>query len=525
MAGRRVPVHDLRELLRHLQSTPNDSAIQRTTGLNRRTIARYRAWATQHALLNPAQPLPPLEVLQHLAATTMTVTPPPQTVSSVEPYRDLVLQLHAQGVEGAAIRLRLQEQVGYTGSVSAIYRFLHRVNPPHPDVPMRIERAPGTEAQVDFGYAGRMRDPATGQLRKAWAFVMTLAYSRHQYVEFVFDQSLPTWIGLHDRALRFFAGVPQRVVLDNLKAGITHACFDNPEVQATYRECAEHYGFLLAPCAPRTPEHKGKVEQGGVHFVKRNFLGGRAPTTLAQANADVRIWCLTTAGLRTHGTIKAQPLARFQATEQAVLQPLPLVPYDLALWKRAKLHRDSYVVFEQSFYSAPCRLVGQTLWVRGGSSTVRLYTAAYALVATHPRAPQPGARHTHADHLPPEKLPGATWSRETCVALAAEVGTATTAVVQQLLADGVLDRHQRVIRILKLRDRVGAARLEAACARALRFDDLTFATVKGILDAGLEQEPVRPPTPPSAPVPPPAPTFGRTASELFGQLFERITWN
>jgi transposase len=70
------------------------------------------------------------------------------------------------------------------------------------------------------------------------------------------------------------------VVLDNLKAGIVQACFDDPQVQSTYRECAEHYGFLLAPCRP--PEHKGKVEQGGVHYVKRNFLGGRVPTLLTQ---------------------------------------------------------------------------------------------------------------------------------------------------------------------------------------------------------------------------------------------------
>jgi hypothetical protein len=70
-------------------------------------------------------------------------------------------------------------------------------------------------------------------------------------------------------------GVPRRVVIDNLKAGIIQAAWDEPQVQATYRECAEHYGFLIAPCRPRTPEHKGKVEQGGVHYVCRNFLGGR----------------------------------------------------------------------------------------------------------------------------------------------------------------------------------------------------------------------------------------------------------
>jgi transposase len=513
-------VHDIRELLRHLQVTPNNSAVQRATGLNRRTIARYRAWAAQHGLLDPAQALPPLEELQQLVTATLTLTPPPQTVSSVEAHRDLVLQLHAQGVEATAIRLRLQERGDFRGSVSAIYRFLHRVDPPPLDVAMRVERDPGSEAQVDFGYAGRLRDPVTGLLRKAWAFVMLLAFSRHQYVEFVFDQSLPTWIGLHDRALRFFGGVPQRVVLDNLKAGITKACFDDPQVQATYRECAEHYGFLIAPCLPRTPEHKGKVEQGGVHYVKRNFLGGRAPTSLAQANADVRTWCLTTAGLRNHGTTKAQPLLRFQTIEQAQLRPLPPVPYDLAIWKRAKLHRDSYVVFEQSFYSAPCRLVGQTLWVRGGSSTLRIYSADYALLATHERAAQPGERLTHVDHLPPEKLPGATWTRATCQALAAEVGPATTEVVARLLDDGVIDRHQRVIRILKLRTTVGETRLEAACARLLRFDDLTYTTLKRILARGLEQEPVTLPTPP-----PPAQTFLRSASELLGHLFGGSAWS
>ena len=234
----------------------------------------------------------------------------------------------------------------------------------------------------------------------------------------------------------------------------------------------------------------------------------------------MRTWCLTTAGLRSHGTTKAQPLLRFQTIEQAQLRPLPPAPYDLAIWKRAKLHRDSYVVFEQSFYSAPCRLVGQTLWVRGGSQTLRIYTSDYALIATHARANQPGERLTHPDHLPPEKLPGATWTRAICQALAAEVGRSTTTVVARLLDDGVLDRHQRVIRILKLRERVGDARLEAACARALRFDDLTYATLKRILDRGLEQEPVA-----AAPEPPPAHTFLRSAGELLGHLFGGATWN
>jgi transposase len=72
------------------------------------------------------------------------------------------------------------------------------------------------------------------------------------------------------------------VVIDNLKAAILRACWDDPQVQQSYRECAEHYDFLIAPNRPRTPEHKGKVEQGGVHYVKRNFLGGRELTSISR---------------------------------------------------------------------------------------------------------------------------------------------------------------------------------------------------------------------------------------------------
>ena len=239
---------------------------------------------------------------------------PPQTVSSVEPYRELVLH----PVSAAGGRNRHSAAAARTGLRRRLSSRLPLSAPAGPTRPtvatVRVEREPGSEAQVDFGYAGLLLDPQTGALRKAWAFVMVLSYSRHQYVEFVFDQQPPDLDRPASPRLCLLRRRPGRVVLDNLKAGITRACFDDPQIQPTYRECAEHYGFLLAPCAPRTPEHKGKVEQGGVHYVKQNFLGGRAPTTLTQANADVLEWCRTTAGLRRHGTTKDAPLERFERT-------------------------------------------------------------------------------------------------------------------------------------------------------------------------------------------------------------------
>jgi transposase len=510
---------DIRTVVRYLQASTSVSATGRATGLNRRTIMRYRGWAEQQGFPDPQRPLPALEEMQALLDRTLPPpAPPPQTVSSVEPYRELVSALYRQQVAGTAILQRLRER-GYRGGLSSVYRFLHQLEPSSPVATVRIERDPGSGAQVDFGYAGLLEDPSSGALRRAWAFVMVLSYSRHQYVEFVFDQRLPTWLLLHAHAFAYFGGVPGRVVLANRKAGITRACFDDPQMQPTYRACAEHYGFLLAPCAPRTPEHKGKVEQGEVHYVKQNFLGGRAPTTLTQANVDVLEWCRTTAGRRRHGTTKEAPLQRFEQVERARLLPLPATPYDLAIWKSVKLQRDGYIVFDDAFYSAPYRLLGQTLRVRGGRQQVRLSTSDYTLVATHPRAQRPGERLTHPDHLLPTKAPGVLWTRATCRALAAEVGPATADLVGTLLDDPVVDRHARTIRILRLRTQVGECRREGACARLLAYGDLRYATRKRVLDQGLETAapalvPVQTPTP--------ARTFVRSAAELLGQLFPSL---
>jgi len=516
MSGERKRTMEIREMLRRFQQGQSNRQIARDLGVNRKTVDRYRAWAVEQELLEA--PLPSLGDLHQLLEATLKRSSPPQNASTVEPYRELVEKLRREGVEIAAIRERLKER-GYTGSYASVHRFVRRLEPSMPDVAVRVETRPGEEAQVDFGYAGKMIEPETGELRKAWAFVMSLSWSRHMYPEFVFDQRVETWLRLHRNAFAFFGGVPERIVMDNLKAAIVRACWDDPEVQQSYRECAEHYGFLIAPCRPRTPEHKGKVEKGGVHYLKRNFLGGRDVTPISQANRDVRRWANTTAGHRIHGTTKEKPLERFQL-ERGVLKPLPNTPYDMAVWKQVKLHRDCHVVFDQAYYSAPFRLVGQQLWVQGGSREVHLYTADYQLVATHTRAQRAGGRMTHLDHMPPHKVPGLILTRETCRQQASEVGPFTGEVVDTLLDHRPEDRLRTAGRLLRLEDRFGRRRLEAACARALRFDDPAYMTIKRILEQGLDAGEL----PDPVVSPPPAMVFARKAEELVGHLTGGASW-
>jgi transposase len=518
MSERILNVMDIRELLLHLRAHSSYRQIQRDTGFDRRTVKRYRDWAQAQGLL--AGELPPLEELQSRLVAFFQEKAPPQNRSSVESYRSQVEKWVKQGVETAAMRQRLMEQ-GYTGSYASVWRFVHTLQPgKEPETTTRLETKPGEEAQVDFGYAGRMLDPQTGKLRKTWAFVMILAWSRHQYVEFVWDQKVETWLRCHRNAFESFGCVPSRVRLDNLRTAILKAVFDDPQVQYAYRECAEHYGFLIAPCKIATPQHKGKVEQGGVHYVCRNFLGGREPTPITQANRDVLTWCNTTAGLRIHGTTKEKPLERFEQVEKAAMKPLPGSPYDIAVWKHVKVYRDCYVVFDHAFYSVPHRLYPGQVWICGNSKQVRIFNEKQKLEATHDRASQPGQRITNLEHIPPEKLAGLTQDRDSLLAEAQLLGPSVLQVVQTLLDDPVLYRVPTAGKLVRLARCFGAERLDKACQRARAYDDASYKTIKRILEQKLDQEEC--PAPISLPT---ATTFARSPAELVGNLAEVTPWS
>jgi len=518
MSERIKNLMDIRELLLHLRAQSSDRQVERDTGFNRRTVKRYREWAVQQKLLEGE--LPDLEELRTLLGESFVEKKPPQNQSSVEKYRSQIETWVREEVETAAIRQRLMER-GYMGSYASVWRFVKSLKPSAgQNTVTRLETKPGEEAQVDFGYAGRLLDPETGKERKAWAFVMVLAWSRHQYVEFVWDQKVETWLRCHRNAFEFFGCVPQRVRIDNLRAAILKAVFDDPQVQYAYRECAEHYGFLIAPCRVATPEHKGKVEQGGVHYVCRNFLGGRSLTRITQANQDVLVWCKTTAGLRIHGTTKEKPLERFQQVEKALCKPLPSAPYDLAIWKHVKVYRDCYVVFGNAFYSVPYRLYPGQVWICGGSKQVRIFDNQHKWVATHERAIKPGQRLTNPEHLPPEKRPGLMQNYDTILADAQTVGPNVLKVIQDLLDDPVLYRLPTAGRLVRLAQKYGPERLEAACKRALAFDDPSYKTIKRILEERLDEQAVIPPA-----GLPPATTYARTAGELMGTLVEVVTWS
>ena len=248
-----------RQVLVRLREGDSDRQIGRSGQMGREKVAAFRGLAMREGWLDAGRPVPTEEVI---AAAVGTARRARSTVSTVEPWREQIAGWLDQGVQGKAIHAALCRDHGFAGSYSAVHRLILSIRAAAPvAATVRLHFAPAEAAQVDFG-TGPMLPDADGVLRRTWAFVMTLAFSRHQYVEFVWDQTAVTWLGCHRRAFEWFGGVPQRLIIDNAKCAITRACRTEPTVQRAYAECAEGYGFRIDACPPREPQLKGIVEAG-----------------------------------------------------------------------------------------------------------------------------------------------------------------------------------------------------------------------------------------------------------------------
>ena len=485
MGNRRIAMFEYRYVFVRMREGDSDRQIAKDGPLGRNKVSELRCIATAHDWLDPQKPLP-----DNVAIAEIVQPKPAQYhVSQAAVYGEQVLEWHAQGHSLTAIHTNLIKRYGYTSGYDSVRRYVLKHSKQQPKVTTILDFAPGEAVQIDFGVGPKLLDSDTGEERKTWFFVMTLAYSRHQYLEFVFDQSVETWNGCHRRAFVWFGGVPEKAIIDNPKCAITKACFHDPEVQRAYAECAEGFGFRIAPCPVADPQKKGIVESG-VNYVKRNFLPLREFRDLADMNRQASQWVLETAGNRRHGTTHEQPLRRFVEMEQALLRPLPQVLPEVVTWAKAKVHGNCHIMFQKVQYSVPVTYVHKVVWLRATEGLVQVFHEEH-LVASHVRERQAGRHVTVRHHLPPSAQAYFMADPQYCVEQAKKVGERCLDMIQELFADQVLDRLRTVQGILQLGGKYGKKRLENACNYALAHGLLGYKPIKDILEKGLDAAPVQ----------------------------------
>ena len=484
MSNKRFKMYEIRQVLVQMRAGATDRGIAQSGLMGREKLAKIRKLAAEQGLLDNKAPLPDDSALAPLFGHPRSR---PAVESSVLPWKDLILEWHRDKVQGTAIYAALVRNYHYQGTYSSVRRFLQAYGqePDGADASVMLEFGPGEAAQADFGLGPRLPDPKTGQLATTWIFVMTLCFSRHQYAEIVFDQSARTWCGLFRKAFEFFGGTVSRVIIDNPKCAITKACYYDPEVQRSFGELAEGYGFQISPCPVRDPEKKGRVESG-VKYVKGNFLPLRTFRSFADANRQLQEWVLETAGTRSHGTTRRQPFSHYLQSEKPFLKPLPDHPVEIYIWHRTKkAPSQCHLLIEDNYYSFPYTLVGKELWAKTSETMVWIYEG-YTLKAVHPRLLGSRQISKVLEHMPPKAqdfpLRDPAWCRKRAEA----VGPACQKVVEALFDDKVLDNLRGVQGILSFADKNGAERLEAACERAWAYGSPRYATIKTILNHALD---------------------------------------
>ncbi len=492
-------MHRLEELVRlHRLSTPMRE-VARLLKMSPRIEKGYREALIAAGLLHGApESLPALEELKAAVLSAMPRPAlPPQQVSAIESWRPRIEALYAKGVGPRAIhdRLRLEhiEFLGSYAQVKRLWRAIKRARGVQAeDVTIPVETTEGQIAQVDFGYVGKLLDPATRTLRKAWCFVMVLGFSRKIVVRIVFDQKVETWLRLHVESFEELGGVPEMIVPDNLKAAVVRAAFaiDGPgtALNRSYRELAKHYSFKVDPTPPRAPKKKGKVESG-VKYVKRNFFRGRDESDATEVAKELARWVTEIADKRTHGTTQRRPGEVFAEVEKQHLRALPALPYESVTWHEAKVHADTHVSFDGRLYSVPWRLLGRAVWVRATKTTVTIYCDDDR-VATHSRR-GPARRSTHEEHLPEHRRDARHRSREYWEERADALGPEVGKLVREVFdSDDVLLQLRAVQAIVGYLEGFPVERVRAACVRASFYAITSYGGIKQILTRALDREPL-----------------------------------
>lgn len=485
-------MRDIAEILEHWQAGRSICAISRSLGVCRATVRKY-VYAAEARGYRQGDPTP----TQGWKAFLREVIPKPpdpstrsETFARLLPYQDEIREALAT-TTAATIWQRLHDDGGVKVSLPSFYRYLSCFltdvwKKPRIITVRRSEPPPAEEAQIDFGYLGTWQDPRSGKSSRLWAFALILSFSRHMFVRVVTRMDQREWLMCHTSAFDFFSGVPKRIVPDNLKTGIIKADLYDPKFNQGYEELAHHYGIIIDPARSGKPRDKARVERV-IPYIRDSFWSGRDFTSLEGMNKQALEWCLKVAGLRQHGTTHQQPLTLFHLAEEKELKPLPVAPFEIATWHRAKVARDCHIQVNSTLYSVPYRYVGKTVDVKLGTKMVEVYLD-YELVKTHLRGAK-GQRVTDWNDYPPEKAAFFQRTPDWYRSRASLIGTSTRETIEALLEEHAFHHLRQCQGILRLAEKYGQERLERACARANAFGDPTYRTVKTILERGLDKEP------------------------------------
>jgi transposase len=367
---------------------------------------------------------------------------------------------------------------------------------------MRQVHRAGEKAFVDYsGKKPRLIDATSGEAVEVELFVMVLGASNYTYAEATRTQALEDFVGATTRGLEFFGAVPEMLVPDQLKSAVSKSDRYEPAINATYAEMAQHYQTAIVPARPGKPRDKAKVENG-VLIAQRWILAclrNRSFFCLEELNAA--IWeLLKKLNLRPFQKLEGCRRSVFESIDLPVMRTLPSRRYEIGWWKLGVgVNIDYHLEYDHRYYSVPCELANEKVDIRATAQVLEVWRKKVRVTA-HERSYGPkGTAVTKPEHRPRSHREMGNWPPERLVAWAGKTGPGAAGVVEAILARGAHPESGRraCLGLLRMTDRYGSSRLEAACLRALAIGNPAYKSVETILKTGLDK--VSPPSEAEAP--------------------------
>lgn len=305
---------------------------------------------------------------------------PGYRISKLDPYKcDILSMLERHPFTAAQVFQKIQEQ-GFDGGYTIVKDYVRKIRPKRHKPYLKLSFAPGECAQVDWGSYGSIRVGSTR--RRLSFFVMVLCHSRMMYAEFTVSQTMEHFLGCHQRALHYFGGVPDKIMVDNLKSAVLKRITGQaPVFNPKYLDFANYYGFTIVPCGVGKGNEKGIVENA-VGYIKKNFLAGLDPGDFKTVNPAAAHWLANIANVRNHGETRKRPQDMF-AEEQ--LSGLPAEPYDIGTVSQIRATSQFRITLDTNRYSVPAEYAGTRLTMKTYPDRLCIYHD-HKLIARHIRS-------------------------------------------------------------------------------------------------------------------------------------------
>jgi len=305
--------------------------------------------------------------------------------SILDEYDDFIketLQKYPR-IAGTRIFHMLKER-GYCGKHPnlVLYKVAQCRPKKKPEAFLRLRTLPGEEGQVDWAHFGKVK---VGKAeRNLSAFVLTLSHSRMIYLRFFYSQGIREFLQGFVEAFEFFEGVPRKILLDNLKAGVTDRVGSFINYNEQFLSLSKHYCFEPVAVGVRKGNEKGRVERS-IQYVRSNFFSGREFENIEKLNLESMHWCQFISADRGSHTDPAKKVIDIFMEEKSKLLPLPKTPFLPYDRKIVSIGKTPYARYDLNDYSVPPKYVLQNLDLRSTETMIEIYSG-IEKVAEHKRS-------------------------------------------------------------------------------------------------------------------------------------------